>query len=138
MPNLVDMISQLQPAADELRLLDDEVTASIKIVEEALRSLRVGIPFSCTVVGLGELSFRKLGRLWQLLWRSDVDDEWHQLVQAPRATRAAALTCVPHLIENAKTVLCEALVSRREIIANAKIVIDAMHHQLNSGKGSRE
>jgi hypothetical protein len=91
-------LANLRASADELNKLDDELTAMIPEIEDALRGLRLGVRISVQIEE-GEqwskyLAFDKHGQTWRLLIEGGPDDgepeQWTTtaLANVPRDERA--------------------------------------------------
>lgn len=92
-------LADLRASADELDKLDDELTAMIPEIEEALRGLRLGVRISVQIETAEQwakyLAFDRHGQTWRLLIEDGPDDgepeHWTTtaLSNAPRDDRAA-------------------------------------------------
>lgn len=126
-------LADLRASADELDKLDDELTARIPDVEEALRGLRLGVRISVEMGYDDEikkvLAFDKYGQTWRLVVNEGpVDDpeEWTTtaLASAPRDDRASVFEFfLDKLLLSAAGQIKGKVERRRQAIEETNIVV---------------
>lgn len=139
LPELAAALADLRASADELDKLDDELTAMIPEVEEALRGLRLGVRISVAMergdTWMKLLAFDRYGKEWRLLIQEGPDltigdpDEWTDtaLASAPRDDRAAVFErYLDELLLSASTQIREKVAARRKAIEETRGVVDTL------------
>lgn len=145
-PALALALADLRTSADELDEVDDELTAMIPVVEDALRGLRLGVRIAVQM-DRGEqweklLAFDRYGKDWRLLIEEGPDtgdpEDWSvtALASAPRDERAAVFeSYLESLLMSASKQIKDKVKARRETIEEAKSVVQALKTIAKSKKG---
>ncbi len=94
MRTIAEALAAIPKLRDELNATDDQLSATIREIEELLTKLRIGVPVDVhytTLDGAFLLSFCKWDMKWQLVWGTEAEDDPTKdiaLVSAPRHVRA--------------------------------------------------
>lgn len=129
---LEEAIAHAQWVSNELSRLDDQLSALIPVVEEALRKMRIGVPlrldFQESDAGADlSLRFHKAGGIWRLhIYECDSGQCW-LLPNAPRDRRMLALAMLPKLIEGAATQLGGMVEERKRVIADTEALLETIN-----------
>lgn len=130
-------LADLRASADELDKLDDELTALIPEVEEALRGLRLGVRISVPIE-VGDrwgkyLAFDRHGQTWRLVVEDGPDDgdpdDWtvNALANAPRDDRAAVFEYhLNKLLLSAADQIKAKAKARRAALEGTKVVVESV------------
>jgi hypothetical protein len=130
-------LADLRASADELDKLDDELTARIPDVEEALRGLRLGVRISVDMECVDEwkkvLAFDRHGQTWRLVVEEGVHlgdpEDWTvtALASAPRDDRASVFEFhLDMLLLSAADQIKSKVERRRRAIEGTNAVVETL------------
>lgn len=130
-------LADLRASADELDKLDDELTARIPDVEEALRGLRLGVRIAVAMEHGDDwkklLAFDRHGQTWRLVIEEGPDggepDDWTTtaLASAPRDDRASVFEFhLDTLLLSAADQIKRKVERRRRAIEGTNAVVETL------------
>ena len=146
LPALAAALADLRASADELDKLDDELTAMIPAVEDALRGLRLGVRIAVQIdrdeQGEKLLAFDRYGKDWRLLIEEGPDmgepEDWSvtALASAPRDDRASVFEShLDSLLMSASKQIKDKVAARRETIKETKSIVEVLKNAAKPKKG---
>lgn len=137
LPELAAALADLRAHADELDKLDDELTAMIPDVEDALRGLRLGVRITVQMESGDRwekvLAFDRYGKDWRLLIEEGPDtgdpEDWQvtALASAPRDDRASVFEWhLDSLLMSASKQIKEKVAARRKTLEETKSIVETV------------